>query len=298
MSPRFSVCVPTNRVGGIDIQLAGLAQQTYRDFEVIISDSLYRHRPGIAEEHGKRLGLTVKHVEPRSNRFPLNQFSAVANEALAHASGELVLFCVDYTFLPPNVLQTHADFHASGDKTRGLMLPHEYYELPALNSAFPKYTNADTSQYVDDLEAGRLSECMLSILAERVEPGHVFTQLDQTGYAGADPKLTHPETDDIDPVFLHGKNESCALSAVLDINGWDEDLDGGHGYQDSDIAERLTQKGGIRWTLRNAPAAQIINPRRIFPFPVRPRSVEGNYAVWQSKKAAGYPTPNTWKIRP
>lgn len=294
--PFISVCAPTNRVGGIDVLVSGLAGQTFREFELVLSDSLFRHRPNLAQRVRSEYGLNFKHVEPRTNRFPENAFSAVANEALAHATGEIVVMLVDYTWLPPDCLQAHADFHASHDRKSGLMLPHNYYELPPVSPAFPSYGNPDTFRYVEDLEAGRLDPCMWSILADPVKPGHVFSDLDKTGYANIDPKLKFAEGS-VPASYFHGKNESVPRDALMEVNGWDEALDGGHGYQDTDLAERLNEKAGIQWMLLNAPVAQIINPRRIFPFPVRPRSVAGNEAVWRAAKAAGYPPVNAWSLR-
>lgn len=291
--PFISVVVPTMRVGGIDLLFAGLKGQTFEDFELVLSDGLYEHRPDLAEFASFRF----KHVEPRDNPFPLNAFCRYANEGLAHASGEIVLFLVDYTFLPPNLLQAHADFHKANDRRQGLMGPHQYYEMPALHPSFPRYGQAAIDRYCADLDCNVLDEVMYSLFDTPIRPSHEFKQLDQTGYANADPKLSMP-TGPIGPSYLHAKNESVSLEAVLGVNGWDEDLDGTHCYQDSDLADRLAVKAGIQWHLDPSIVAQIVNPRRVFPFPRRVRPVEDNLRIWHEKQAAGYSAPvNTWSLR-
>lgn len=294
--PFISVCVPTNRVGGIDLLLEGLLQQSFTDFEVVLADGLHKYRKDLVADRIKSYPFPIKHVEPKNNLFPLNQFSHVANTALANASGEIVVFFVDYTYAPPDLLAAHAAFHQQNDRMRGLMCPHNYFEVPELHTAFPKYGNEELDQYIADLNSGKLDPCMWSIFARDVKAGDKFEELDRSGYANVDPKLT-ADPGGVHPTYFHGKNESCSLSAVLDINGWDEALDGSHCYQDSDIAERLNVHNGVQWTVQPIPIAQIVNPRRIFPFPLRVRPVEDNLRIWKTAKASGYPHVNQWSLR-
>ena len=71
---RVSVVVPTYRIGGIDILVSSLQNQTYEDFELIICDCIHKHRKDIIKQEISKLGLKfdVKHVEPINNRYPLN----------------------------------------------------------------------------------------------------------------------------------------------------------------------------------------------------------------------------------
>src|SRR5258708_419893 len=130
-APFISVCVPTNRVGGLDILVAGLLAQSFTDFELVISDAVQRRQRAFIP--AGTLPFMVRHVSPRFSRFPESQFSHVANEAVAAARGEIILFIVDYTWLPPTLLETHANFHARHDRRQALMMPHQYYEMPALH---------------------------------------------------------------------------------------------------------------------------------------------------------------------
>jgi hypothetical protein len=291
-APFISVVVPTMRIGGLDVLFSGLESQTYRDFELVLADGLKTRRPKLRETT-----FPKTHVEPWDNPFPVNAFCRFANTGLAHARGTVVLFVTDYTLLPPHALETHASFHAApGVERKGLMCPHEYRGLPPLRPEFPRYANGDTERYANDCASGKLDLLGHSIFAQEIESGSLpLASLPVDSMAGADPKL-HMTHGLIRPDFFHAKNESCRLRHVLEINGWDEDLDGTHCWQDSDLSDRLAQKCGLEWTLKPGCVADIINPRSVFPFARRVRPYETNYDVWQQKKAAGYPKPNAFDL--
>jgi len=291
VSPYISVVVPTMRVGGLDILVNGLEQQTYKDFELILADELFDYRPDIFREHHPLLDWV--HVAPKPNPFPVSSFCKVANTALANARGQVVLFLVDYTYCPPTLVETHAKFHSEHQTGRhGLMSPHQYLQLRP--SWFPRaYGQDGIDQYVDDVRIGRWDSQMWA-LRYPLEGGWSLNELDPI-YKNADPKLSGAPGP-IDPTFFHAKNESVPMEALREINGWDEDYDGGHPYQDCDIAERLSQQAGIGWTLDPTNIAYIVNPRPYFPFPRRLRTPADNHAIWATKRAAGYPrvTKGAW----
>lgn len=305
--PFISVVVPTMRVGGLDVLCAGLAGQTFRDFELVLSDNV-----------GPRVGLMdlraapgFVHTVPEGNEFPLAQFCRTSNEALVHARGEVVFMMVDYTWLPPNTLAEHAKFHRENpEKTAALMMPHEYRELPQLCLTFEKCEyksgletrdadNAEAQRYAEDVANGVHEDNFWSIFEKPMTPGDDPREAlaVHPKWGGADPKNKLPAGSIVGNYF-HAKNESVKLDVLLDANGWDEDLDGTHCFQDSDLAERLEVRHGVRWTLSHAAQAQIINPRTVFPFAKRERDYMTNEMVWKRKKARGYVDPvNDWSIR-
>lgn len=292
----ISIVVPTMRVGGLDIITNGLDNQTFKDFELVVVDGIYDRRREIVKHESKSKSYEIVHVEPIDNPFPNNAFCRYANTGLVHAKGEVVLFMTDYTWLPPNCVETHANFHANNDHGQALMCPHQYVSLPDLNPKFKPYDKPDVELYSEDLNSGKLDDVMWSILSDRFSVDASTLELDPV-YKNADPKLSGAPGG-VDRMMFHAKNESVYLDRVLDINGWDEDLDSAHCYQDSDIADRLCAKSSIYWQLNPSNVAYIVNPRPIFPFPARPRSVESNFEIWNSKKSAGYPVqPNNWNLR-
>lgn len=296
MRPLLSVIVPTNRVGGLDLLFESLAAQTFTDFELCLSDGIYKHRSALVAQRAAGYRFPVKHIDP-CGQFPLTEFCRTENAAIDVAIGQVAVFLADYTWCPPDLLATHAAFHIQ-HRPSGFMLPQDYYEIPALHPSFQPYGQGDVDRYVADLEAGHLERVMWSIFADPIRRDRlVGFWPDRAGYAGADPKLKSelaelPVGDR--QMYFHAKNESVPLAAIRSIDGFDENLDGTNGYQDSDFADRLTVKAGIQWFGARTPIAQILNPRPVFPFPRRPRPVEDNFCRWQTSKQAGYPP---WKSR-
>lgn len=56
--PTISVCVPSNRVGGLDVLLSGLATQTLprSEFELILVDNLHARRKEIVRQYAGTFG--------------------------------------------------------------------------------------------------------------------------------------------------------------------------------------------------------------------------------------------------
>ena len=301
MTPYVSIVVPTIRVGGLDVLLNSLNGQTFKNFELILIDGIFDYRHELISNKLEKFDFKIVHKPPFNNPFPINSFCKFANTGLVHANGEIVLFVTDYTWLLNNCVEIHANFHKSNNDLQALMCPHNYFEPPTLKKDFPIYkleTVLDHKQeqidiYIDDLKSGKLNNYMWSIFEqefsniENLHPDQVFWN--------TDPKLTH-QKGCIQPIFFHAKNESCKLEKVMRINGWDEDLDGSHCYQDSDLAERLSQISGLNWHCDPTNIAYIINPRKHIPRARRLRPIETNHTMWMNKKLSGYPTPNSWSL--
>lgn len=310
----ISVIVPTNRPGGLDVLFDGLSKQTFSNFEVIISDCLFKYREEIVRERAKQYGVNYLHIEPFENSFPRNIFCRTSNTGIAYASGKLVLFVVDYTWLAANSLQVHWDYFCSHNQStnKGFMGPLQYLQPTKLKEGLPHYkvvqqwisheneaiNKKQFDQYLDDIRTGKFSDYMWSIF-ERDFDHNVERELGLAFcpfMANTDPKLYMASGDCPANVF-HGKNESVPLARVLEKNGWNEEMDGEHGWQDSEFAERLD----ISWQLDRSNIAYIVNPRYIFPPLTRQWSGghcgnEVNARVLEKLKSEGYPNRNFWKM--
>lgn len=289
------------RVGGIDVISHGLEQQTYKDFELILVDGLWKHRNYVfhtcPQRHFPAESMTgsyrVKHVEPFQNPFPINSFCRYSNTGLVHADCDIVVFITDYTWLPRGCLQHHVDYHeAHKDGAHGYMGVHKYLALPEV--VLPrKYGRDEMPLLQADLASGALNPFMHSIFKEP------FGGIEGLGPDLAFPEGRDPKVDiygDILGDLFHAKNESVRLEHLLGVNGWDEDLDGSHCYQDWDLADRLTHQYGMRWFCQNFNVAYIVNPRTVFPVGVRTRPTETNKEIWQKKKNAGFPRVNKYDL--
>lgn len=288
----ISLIVPTMRVGGLDILFDSLAAQDFTDFELVLVDGLYQQRKEIVAREARDRFLRVVHVGLNPNPFPNAAFCRYANAGIVASSGEVLLFMVDYSRLPSGLIGTHATFHkADPVGNRGLMGPHQYVGLQ-VDVSFQRFDRGDVDSYENAVKHGKLDRSMWSIgkasdnfSAPHHADGGAIVPHD------ADPKLRLP-AGEIDRLFFHAKNESVRREHVLKINGWDQDLDGAHLYQDSDFADRLTTKAGVEWTLDPGAVVDIVNPRHVFPFARRSRPHEDNFKIWQRKKDAGYPDEN------
>jgi len=307
--PLVSVIVPTNRVGGLDLVFDSLKDQTFKDFELIISDGIYKHRKDVVAEQAS--GIKYKHVEPFDNPFPLNSYCRTVNTALAHAEGELVVLFSDYTWVDPDCLLKHVKFHEKHDKV-AVSSPHRYLALPPVHESaafacygpvdmldtadhvFEGFEKSGMDSYVKDLENGKFSEIMWSLFEEPAQP--LTLPEDGNPVCPRDVKLSVP-TGPVDPTICFLKNDSIPLKYLLELNGIDEELDGAHGYQDFDVSFRLIAKFGVTWYCDSSNVALIPNPRSVFRMRSRERSNHSNRAIFESKQATGFPTPNNWSLK-
>jgi glycosyltransferase involved in cell wall biosynthesis len=285
--PFISVIVPTFRVGGVNVLLDSLTKSTWTDFEVVFVDALDCRREEVLE-YARDKFVACRYVSVSPPTFPTCSFCLQSNAGIEAATGEVLLFAVDYSRFPSDLLAKHAAFHKA-DKTRraGLMGPHRYIGLD-LVPGFPRFGRDQIHAYEYAVKSGQLNPYLLSIGTPTNEPAKPH---DADGGAivphDADPKLRMP-AGPIGAEFFHAKNESVRREVVREIGGYDQDLDGAHLYQDSDFADRLTVKGGVKWTLDPSAIIEIANPRHVFPFAKRTRDHQENFQIWQRKKAGGY----------
>lgn len=313
--PYISVICPTMRVGGLDIIFDSLSHQAFKDFELIISDGIYKYRKDIVAEKAKNYSFPVKHIEPYNNPFPNNAFCRYANSGLVHADCELVVFITDYTFLSaPDGLLKHARLHMSNPEL-GYMASHRYFILKNVNQEFIGYTkepledeedqnkmiynhlNSESLRYAEDVKSGMFKNLMWSLFDEEFNFDNYNFEWDPL-LATADPKAHAVVSGLAKPEMFHGKNESCGLKNILKVGGWGEYLDGGHGFQDTDLADKLMKFGEIEgWHLDSTNGCYIINPRPIFPHGHRSRKVEDNKEIWLKECELDYPTKNHWPLK-
>lgn len=102
--PKVSVIMPTARYGGLDVLESSLANQTFRDFEVLVVDEL--HRQDIIES----LGFIYVEPPPKKPGMWWN-LDASLNRAIRHSKGELIVQLNDYVYIPPDGIQKYIDYH-------------------------------------------------------------------------------------------------------------------------------------------------------------------------------------------
>ena len=296
-APRLTVIFPTYRVGGFDVALDSLAGQTFRDFELIVVDAIWARRNPIIRDRFSAYPFPIKHLAP-SGGMALSNYSRSINDGIAHASGELIVIQADYTWMPPNCLETHWRAYEQSDKRSCFMLDNHCTELPPLNPDFPGYgpnfeskeyseaerprfesdTNHAASVYERDVMTGRLDSCMWSLFREPLTNEKVLALPVTRSHC----KQGQP----LDPNWCSLKNEGIPTEAFLAVNGLDEDMDGSHLYQDQEFAWRVA-KAGYRWTTAAGGSAFLVNPRSLFYSKRLSRPMMTNGDIMRRKQASG-----------
>ena len=319
--PLVSVLCVTARLGGIDVLADGLLHQGFQDYELVLVDCLYPWRGEAVQEYLEFcLGKDkVKVIPPDPYKFPLDAIPSCRNTALRHASGDIILWWVDYTWAPPWCLEDHlraVDAHGSS------MGVHVYCVLPAIAPAFPSaLTTPEYAAFVKTEMAQRfwisLSEDhgvwgkygvwgKFGILKSYCpwKPGvdtskeikaNAFgmylpePRVDEDPGIGKDPKRDLLQGYQLGDYF-HAKNEAFPKPLQEKAGYFLEELDGGHCYDDLDMGQRLgaAAVGGKLWVDPNN-KVYILNPRPFFPHLQWVRSVEDNFNLWHQIRGRQVP---------
>lgn len=268
--PKFTVTLGTNRPGGIDISLAGLARQTYEDFEVVIIDGRYheRHERVLAAVKHYGIKQPVYHVPNHRYGDDIWGVSCAGyNTGFMLANGEFVVMLLDYAYAPPDWLAHHAK--SQDEKTKIIMAPHEYRSLHGFKASgkgqLYDFTNR---RNIDDVP---VEEAIRRVTEQkaRFDEISVFPQLWKPSWLPtyapeeSDVKCQLP-TSPLNFLYFNTKNESFPTSAALDINGMDENYDKGRGPGDPDLGYRLMKCNLEGWNVREA-IVHCLNPRKILP---------------------------------
>lgn len=301
--PRVSVCCVTTRPGGIDVLLAGLKNQEFDDFEVVLVDAHFHRRRDVVADYFAKAQIALRHVPPRLQNFPLDSVPQYRNTAIAKASGELLVWLVDYSFLPPGGLRAHWDVYEKHDKEVAGMGAHWYVFPPPLAFDLPWYApskmftpNAEkgvtygydrkaSEVFAEDVLSGMYDSYMYSVFTHPLESPDMIRGLkDDPYFYHADPKAHGRIHGKIYGSFFHAKNESVPLDWALRVNGFDEGYIA-HSYDDSDFGVRVEHLGGM-WSLLGPESnVQIVNPRHIFPHGVRQaEDSEFQRSIYETRK--------------
>jgi len=101
----ISVITITNRHGGIDINWSALRRQTHKDFEWILSDTRYEERKEAVKVYTKSDGRIVHFKQGSRDPHAKTWLNHAENEAIAKASGELIVLLQDYIHIRPDALE-------------------------------------------------------------------------------------------------------------------------------------------------------------------------------------------------
>lgn len=220
---KISVILTTARWGGFDVLHHSMINQTmpHEDFEVVVADELYEHRKDALKLHR----LNVKHTPPHKH-VDIYDNSTGFNSALRVAEGDLVVFAVDFMWMPADYLQRHWDCFTSnpGWSLSGYL---DRYKFP------PLCLDGDRSYLIfEDLFDARFAERWF----RENEP--VYRE--RKGGAGIvrqDGKIEMPG----EKIYLIP--DSIPMSVLKELNGLDEMYNGAYGVNDIDVGVRANMLG-------------------------------------------------------
>lgn len=273
--PRVSINWGSNRPGGIDVVLAGLARQTYKDFEVVFVDGRYHERHGLVLDAVERAGLEQPFYHVPNHRYrpsgPWGTTCAGYNTGFALSSGEVVVMLLDYGYAPPRWLEEHVKHQDAGRKI--VLGPHEYRTLrPELlkvegEGELTTFDRArvearGTEATLGDIAAQRRRFGEISCFAQPFEPKDL--ELFPVEESDAKCKISTQEWQDDN--YFNTKNESFPLESVLDANGMDENYDLGRGPGDPDLCYRMRRlQPRLPLWIVNEAIVHCLNPRGLLP---------------------------------
>lgn len=270
MGALLSVLSCAFRPGGIDVLLAGMRDQIYKNFEVILVDRLYERRHERVEAMARDYGVKLIHVpEHRRNGKWIN-FASSWNTAIALARGDGLLFLADYMYAPPGWLEHHAAVLEG--RRRWVFGPYVFLSMPELKLKKPFDFEAVWRDWTTAFRCVDESPIM---------SGEILDEMDVFAGGRFDaswiPKLSEvlPETDlrlgyknvsgpCPNEGWVHIKNDSVYRSVVYEINGLDERLERGRGPLDMDLQARLQHVGVEQWWEIEA-YVYYIDPHHILP---------------------------------
>jgi glycosyltransferase involved in cell wall biosynthesis len=270
-TPKVSILVSTFRPGGIDILMAGMKDQTFKDFELIIADRRYDKRHKEVMALAKEYGINCIHVPEHRTNGHWNTFCSAWNTAIALSKGEYIFLLADWTYAPPGWIEAHLEVHKTPN--RYVLSRYVYTNVPDIkwkkdmgNIDLAKQMEIGykcitpdrmlDNNIVDEIalfKEGKFSSGWLSKLEPSKPPDQDLRYL-----IANCPGLANEEG------WAHVKCESVSSKILKDINGLDERLERGKGPMDIDLATRLKKYNIDIWWDPNIPYCTSPNPRWYF----------------------------------
>jgi glycosyltransferase involved in cell wall biosynthesis len=231
---KISIIVTTVRLGGLDVLVDGLDNQTFKDWELVLVDDYYPQRKEVLISKWLDRGLSLNQLKYIPPRKILNYYDAcnACNTALEHVTGELVVQFTDYLWPSPTCLEKHWDIYTRfpGHSMMGYI---DRYPFPQAKDLEGKEEDLYYSTFKNEWSINIAIPYFNNVMPLYQErKGHyVGEELEEGLY-----ELTGS-------LFYFGLNESIPLAILDELNGWDERYDGARGSADVDIGIRANMLG-------------------------------------------------------
>jgi glycosyltransferase involved in cell wall biosynthesis len=208
MSKKISVLTITARDLYLEDQAEALNVQTLQDIEWIVVDANRAYNP----ELKKKCQFPLVYLQER-NPKPYAAAGQAYNYGLIHAQGELVFFMADYVLPHPDCLKRHWEIYQKYEK---VFISGRSVRVSCTPAVFESTAGLVTAK-----------DYRMASIGERVP---------------IDTKLWLVKNV-MSPAWWSGRNDSAPLEALLEVNGFEEELDGRWGGHDGEIANRFATYG-------------------------------------------------------
>ena len=123
---QISVVTVTNRYGGVDINWSSLRRQSFTNFEWIFNDTHYEERQTAVKSYTKSDGRVIHVKQGRKDNEAKTWLAHAENEAIAKASGELIVLLQDYIHIAPDALEKFWIQYKDNPKRMVTGVGHQY----------------------------------------------------------------------------------------------------------------------------------------------------------------------------
>lgn len=283
-----TVIVSSFRPGGIDILLAGMRDQSIKNFEVILVDRRYELRHDRVMKMAKDYGVNLIHVPEFRRNKNWCSFVSAWNTGMALARGEVIILSQDWAYSPYCYVESH--IAAVDGKKRYVMAPYCYVQVPQLRLKQPfdiagQMSRGDHCTEPDQILSGGILDEIACFEAGLFD-GSWLKHLPRLARPDQDPRWA-PRGVVEGYNWIHVKNESLLRSFAYYLNGLDERLERGKGPMDTDWGNRIRGAGAEFWW---EPSAMQFSPNprfviRTMPWGDMTERVEGR---WSYKDGEAY----------
>jgi len=262
-NPLVSVLVMMYRPGGVDITMAAMRDQTFKDFELIVVDNRYERRKSEVAALAAEYGVTTIHAPEHRRNGKWIVACAAFNTAIALARGKYVIILHDFSYVPPGWIETHVAA-LEGNPRRYVTVDHVNVDLPEVVSKKPLHNNLATdrtSTEVDDVFTdGSLDEICI-FKRGRFDASWLPLPIGPNQWQTGLPEL-HRTNQKPEHGWITLTNDSFHREFMYELNGIDERFDMGRGPFDANLGVRVAMAGGETFFIEE-PKAVLMNPRFI-----------------------------------
>jgi glycosyltransferase involved in cell wall biosynthesis len=274
-----------DRVHVLQPTLYSLEKQTFREFELIIVDSLYPAKKEWIEE--RKWSFPIKYVPPHPNhRFWLDRglwnVAGMLNTALLYAEGELIVRLDDCSEIPDvNYLQKLWDAYKNGFFALTMHVRYNAGKPARINEEY--FEKGYEARYAKSFETEDIKA-----LLERLYGKNGIVKDTRWQTVERHGRMVAP------PEWFYGFS-SFSLEAALKVNGFNEQCDGQKGLEDVEFGERLAIAGYKNMFLLDKDL-WVIEHEHLPCMVKSPPTFKCNYGLIQYEKIKGLFRANSWKL--